>query len=98
MNKVIYHKRVIKALKKLPIHIAKNLQRWGEIVEEIGIEETRKIKGYHDEPLSGDRDGQRSIRLSRAYRAFYIEYEAFGEDEKEIIDIVHVEEVNKHEY
>ena len=38
----------------------------------MGLRETRKIKGYHDEPLQGDRKGQRSIRLNKAYRAFYI--------------------------
>ena len=42
MNKVIFHKRVIKVLRKLPIHIVKNLQVWGELVEEMGIEEVRR--------------------------------------------------------
>jgi proteic killer suppression protein len=53
----------------------------------------RKVPGYHDEPLTGDRTGQRSIRLSRAYRAFYvIERDAVR------VEFVHVTEVNKHEY
>jgi len=51
----------------------------------------RKIPGYHDEPLKGDRAGQRSIRLSRAYRAIY-------EIRKDVAQLVSVEEVSKHDY
>ena len=58
----------------------------------IGLLETRKISGFHDEPLRGDRFSQRSIRLNRAYRAIYIV------DEYEKIVTVKVIEVNKHEY
>jgi proteic killer suppression protein len=56
----------------------------------VGIWESRKIPGYHDEPLRGDRQGQRSVRLNRAYRVFYIE----ADNKIEILVI----EVNKHEY
>ena len=52
----------------------------------------RKTPGYHDEPLRGERQGQRSIRLSRAYRAIYI-----IKNDREI-EFVSVEEVSKHEY
>ncbi len=38
----------------------------------IGLSEVRKVPGYHDEPLKGQRKGQRSIRLSRSYRAIYV--------------------------
>ena len=31
-----------------------------------------ECKGFHDEPLRGQRHGQRSIRLNRAYRAIYV--------------------------
>ncbi len=61
-----------------------------ETVEENGITETRKLSGYHDEPLQGKRAGQRSFRLSKAYRAFYVE-----RDDKITIEVI---EVNKHEY
>ena len=57
-----------KVLKTIPIHIVRNLQRWALQVEMLGINEIRKIPGYHDEPLKGKRKGQRSIRLSKAYR------------------------------
>ena len=81
-----------KQLKKMPRHIVENLAAWVDDVETRGLEEVRKVPGHHDEPLRGDRQGQRSIRLSRAYRAIYI-LKADGE-----IEFVSVEEVSKHEY
>ena len=65
---------------------------WVDSVKQDGLEDTRKIPGYHDEPLQGSRRGQRSIRLNRSYRAIY----EFGTDN--IIDFVSIEEVTKHEY
>jgi len=47
---------------------------------------------YHDERLKGKRQGQRSIRLSRAYRAIYV---VKSEGPAEFVSI---EEVSKHEY
>ncbi len=91
MEKVVFDK-VSKQLKKLPIHILRNVQRWALQIETIGIGEVRKIPGYHDEPLSGSRKGQRSVRLSRQYRVFYIEVD------QDQIKLIIVEEVNKHEY
>jgi proteic killer suppression protein len=80
-----------KQLKKLPVHIVVSLQNWVEDVEERGLEEVRKIPGYHDEALRGELRGLRSIRLSKAYRAYY-----------RIIDdsirFVNVERIDKHEY
>lgn len=63
VEKVILTK-VQKHLKKLPIHIVRNLQRWAMQTETLGLAEVRKIPGYHDEPLLGSRKGQRSVRLS----------------------------------
>ena len=60
MERVLFDK-VRKNLNRLPIHIVRNLQRWALQVESLGIQEVRKIPGYHDEPLRGDRSGQRSI-------------------------------------
>ncbi len=90
MNKIILNRKVQKQIIKLPNHIVTKLQKWAEDVEEFGIKEIRKIHGYHDEPLQAGRKDQRSIRLSKAYRAFYIEH-------KNQITI-EVMEVNKHEY
>jgi len=85
-------KQAVRNLKKVPINIALKLQAWIDEVINSGLSETRKIRGYHDEPLKGDRVGQRSIRLNRAYRAIYI-----IEDENSI-RFVEILEVTKHEY
>jgi len=76
----------------VPRHIVLNLRTWVEAVEADGLEEVRRIPGYHDEPLKGRRVGQRSIRLSRAYRAIYV-VGANGD-----VEFVSVEEVSKHDY
>jgi proteic killer suppression protein len=80
-----------KQLRKLPRHIVDNLLIWVAAVEHDGLEVVRKVPGYHDEPLKGDRTGQRSIRLSRAYRAIY-------EIKQDTAKFVSVEELSKHEY
>ena len=64
--------------------MADKLLAWVGNVEAKGLEEVRKLPGYHDEPLKGQRQGQRSIRLSRAYRAIYV---VRGEE----VTFVHVE-------
>lgn len=90
--KVKISKLASKQLKKMPTHIIQNLMAWVNDVETKGIEETRKLPGYHDEPLLGDRKGQRSVRLSRSYRGFYC---AKGDG---IFSYISVEEVSKHDY
>jgi toxin HigB-1 len=80
-----------KDIKKAPLHIRTKLLGWVDDVEERGLEEVRKVPGWHDEPLKGNRKGQRSIRLSRSYRAIYI-------TKKGRAEFVSVEEVHKHEY
>ena len=79
-------------LVKVPGYIKDKLLVWVDDVEREGIEKVRRIPGFHDEPLKGGRAGQRSIRLSKAYRAIYIE-----EPNKDIT-IILVTEVNKHDY
>jgi toxin HigB-1 len=67
-----------------------------ELVKTEGLEKVRKVPGYHDEPLRGQREGQRSIRLNIAYRALYtIEKDESGDD---VVKFVSVFEVTKHEY
>lgn len=83
---------VKKDLYKIPFYILAKLYRWAESVENDGIEEVRKIPGFHDEPLKGSRHGYRSIRLNRSYRAIYSEHST-GQ-----MTIIRIEEVNKHEY
>jgi len=81
-----------KQLKKTPRHIVENLAAWVDDVETQGLEEARKVPGYHDEPLRGERQGQRSIRLSRSYRAIYV-VESEG-----VVQYVLIEEITKHAY
>ena len=81
-----------KQLRKIPAHIKEALLYWMNIVEIHGIREVRTLQGYHDEPLKGMREGQRSVRLNRAYRVIYEE----GEDG--LLTIITILEVNKHDY
>ena len=89
---VILSKGAKKDLMKVPKHVALKLMAWIEAVSYDGLRVVRETPSYHDEPLKGKRKGQRSIRLSKAYRAIYV----LGESG----EVVHVEivEVNKHEY
>ncbi len=93
--KDIYNVRMaesaLRDLRKVPLYIATKLQAWVEDVGERGLEEVKKVKGYHDEPLKGKRKGQRSIRLNIAYRAIYI-------IRADVISFIEVQEVNKHDY
>lgn len=91
MDRVVFDK-VHKQLRKLPDFVVDKLLAWAKSVELKGLREIRKIPGYHDEPLKGDRKGQRSIRLSKGYRAIY------SEEKDGSINLVIIEEVNKHEY
>lgn len=83
--------RVRREIDQCPEHIQQKLYRWVMLVEEFGLPEIRRIPGFHDEPLKGRRVGQRSIRLSRSYRAIYIEL-----TESHRISVVLIE-VNKHD-
>jgi proteic killer suppression protein len=92
MNKVVLTENARKDLKKLPIHIFRKFEFWVKQVTLDGIHKVRRIPGLHDEPLKGERQGQRSIRLSRSYRAIY-RVVAEGK-----LELVQVEEINKYEY
>lgn len=76
---------------RVPLLIKKKLFTWVAAVEERGLEEVKKIPGYHDEPLKGDRKGQRSIRLNKQWRAIYRII-------NQKIEFVLVEEVTPHDY
>ncbi len=91
IRRVELSKRTRKALRGIPDHIVRKLQQWIDDVNEAGLEEVRKRHGWHDEPLLGKRQGQRSIRLNKAYRAIYVV-------RNDGIEFVMIEEVSKHEY
>ena len=79
-----------KQLDKVPDFIRKKVLFWIFLVESSGVWEVMKSPGFHDEPLRGERKGQRSVRLNKAYRLIYYV----------IQDRVHIEllEVHKHDY
>ena len=81
-----------KDLERVPGRVALKLVAWMEAVEYEGLEEVRRIPGFHDEPLQGTWHGHRSIRLNRAYRAIYRITSDDG------LELVYVEKVTKHEY
>ena len=91
-TKVYLSQKAQKQLKKMPRPILVKLMGWTHSVETDGLMATRKVPGYHDEPLKGKRQGQRSIRLSKAYRAIY------ELDDRGNPWIALVCEVNKHDY
>ncbi len=89
---VLLNEKTKHSLKKIPVHILIKLFEWIDSVSHDGLLEVRKQPGYHDEHLKGQRKGQRSIRLSKAYRAIY---EITETGKMKIVEIV---EVNKHDY
>jgi proteic killer suppression protein len=92
IRRVELTRRAEKQVRRLPARVGAKLSHWVYLVMETGLEEVRKIPGFHDEPLVGRRRGMRSVRLSRAYRALY---RVVPEGD---IEVVCVEEVSKHGY
>ena len=92
IRRVQLTRRAEKQIRKLPARVGKKLRTWVVLVRKVGLEEARKIPGFHDEPLVGPRRGTRSIRLSREYRAIY---RIVRDGDAELIS---VEEVHKHGY
>jgi addiction module RelE/StbE family toxin len=87
----VYEKKsLVKSIKSIPLHIRKQYELWKRIVELLGVQGLRHIKGYHDEALKGEWQGFRSSRLSLQWRVIY-------RVEKEIFE-VYVVDVNAHNY
>jgi proteic killer suppression protein len=91
INRVVIAKCARKQLDKVPTHIEQKLYGWAEAVNRDGLDQVRKVPGYHDEVLRGERSGQRSIRLSLAHRAIYV-------IKRDAVEFVSVEEVHKHKH
>jgi toxin HigB-1 len=85
-------KLAAKQLKKLPQFIVDKLAEWAFLVEGEGLMIARLRPGYHDEPLQGKRQHQRSIRLSRQWRAIY------EVSELQTLILVDIMEVTAHDY
>ncbi|MBN4075100.1 MAG: type II toxin-antitoxin system mRNA interferase toxin, RelE/StbE family [SAR86 cluster bacterium] len=65
------HKRALKSLRSAPLEVQKRYEKWKDIVFLSGPQGLRKIKGLHDESLSGKWSDYRSSRLNVQYRVIY---------------------------
>lgn len=70
---VVIGRAANKGLEKAPPQVQNKLRAWVFTAQQFGIDATRQLPSYHDEPLKGERAGQRSIRLNRQWRALYTE-------------------------
>lgn len=85
-------KNAVKSLKKAPIQAQRKYRSWLKDLAELGLTKTRKIPGYHDEPLAGKKKGRRSIRLNKKWRLEYtLEKDIFG-------NWIMILEVHPHDY
>jgi proteic killer suppression protein len=89
MTKVLFSNTAIKQLAKIPQIIATKALAWAKEVESKGLLASRLIKGKHDEPLKGKRQGQRSVRLNKQWRLIYSEI---------TLEILEIQEVTPHDY
>jgi proteic killer suppression protein len=82
----------LKEIKKIPRHILIKFDLWVEIIETDGYEAMKKVKGFNDHALVGDRKGQRSSYLSRSWRVIY--------RIDNMTNLIHIEvlEVHNHDY
>lgn len=94
ISKVVVTKQAQKDLRSTPVQVQAKFRMWIDSVERVGLEETRKVAGFHDEPLKGKLEGARSIRLNDAYRAYY----QIKADTVELVEFVSVTRVDKHLY
>lgn len=51
--RIVVSKQAQKQLDIVPTHIYRKYLYWKDLLEKYGLLETRKIKGFHDEPLKG---------------------------------------------
>lgn len=90
--RVKLEKSAVKALKKAPIQVQRKLRMWIDSINIVGLQETRKILSFHDEPLQGTKKDRRSIRLNMQWRA---EYKIMADEEGNLIIVL---EVHPHDY
>jgi addiction module RelE/StbE family toxin len=84
-------KKAVKDLEIVPNQIQNKFKFWVQHVKSFGLLETRKIKGYHDEPLYERWEGCRSVRLNDKYRAIY---QLINNN----IKLIQIERITPHEY
>jgi plasmid maintenance system killer protein len=82
---------VEKDLLKTPKALVVKFQKWIDDIEKYGLDEVRKVRGWHDHSLKGDRAGERAIYLNKQWRAVYV-------IDGTRVKIVRVIEVHPHAY
>lgn len=90
MWSIYEHRRVSKQLSSVPKDVLKKYEKWKDIVTLSGPHGLRRLKGLHDEALSGEWKGCRSSRLNLHYRVIYK-----VENEQILIQVV---KVTPHDY
>jgi len=90
MWSIYEHRRISKQLSSAPQDVLKKYEKWKDIVSLSGPQGLRKLKGLHDEALSGEWKGYRSSRLNLQYRVIYK-----VENEQILIQVV---KVTPHDY
>ncbi len=90
MWEIYEHRRVARALPRLPREVLERYEKWKDIVRVSGPEGLRMIRGFNDEALRGEWRGHRSSRLNLQYRVIY-------KIEREEV-YVQVEKVTPHDY
>ena len=71
MWKILEHRDIRKTAQKLPPRVLEKYEVWKEIIYRHGPHKFREFPGFHDEKLKGEREGERSSRLSLQYRVVY---------------------------
>jgi addiction module RelE/StbE family toxin len=91
MWQILEHRRVDKRLSRsVPAEVLKRYEKWKDIARISGPAGLRRIKGFHDEALSGQWRGHRSSRLGLQWRVIY--------RSRNNVLIIEVVEVNPHDY
>jgi len=90
MWRIQEHRDIAKVCRKLPEAVVKKYELWKDIVFRHGPEKLKEFSGFHDEKLKGEREGQRSSRLSLQYRVIYTV-------ERDIVTVF-VLEITPHKY
>jgi proteic killer suppression protein len=62
-----------KGLIQAPLQVKNKFAVWIQSLQRDGLLATRKRAGFHDEPLKGKREGERSVRLNKQWRVIYKE-------------------------
>jgi len=71
MWEILEHRRLSRRISRLPVDVLKRYEKWKDIMRISGLAGVRLIKGFHDEALRGEWEGQRSSRLGLHYRVIY---------------------------